>query len=136
MLVWNKCRAQTKAETSGSPPGETIDNQALCAKKAELLNVFFKRYDWRLPVELTPSDHTFTLIARARRKRSAEFIPLSRVASLVDVKGTNEAHVRIKGTNGDLFFDPTRSLTRKIWILINHTNRLISQSEYSCIVTF
>ena len=82
-------------------------------QRGELLEEFYRRYDWRLPVELTPSDSTFTLVARAHKKKSAEFIPLSRVTSLVDTKDTHGEHVRIKGTNGDLIFDPSKSLTKK-----------------------
>ena len=62
---------------------------------------------------MTPSDQTFILIARARKKRSAEFIPLSRVASISDNKDVLGEHVRIKGTNGDLLIDPSKSLNRK-----------------------
>ena len=130
MLVWKECRGKVN-EAASSPREEvTSDNQALCAQKGELLEEFFRRYDWRLPVELTPSDTTFALVARARKKRSAEFIPLSRVASLIEARDTHGDHVRIKGAHGDLIFDPSRSLTKKIMILINLMGPLTLQSGY------
>ena len=80
----------------------TIGNQARCAKKTELLTLFPRRYDWRFPIDLTPSGHAFILIVRARKKRGTELIPLSRFANVVDTKDNSAEHVRIKGTNGDL----------------------------------
>ena len=44
MLVYERCKESLKAEPKNE---ETIDNQALCARKTELLTVFFQRYDWR-----------------------------------------------------------------------------------------
>ena len=66
-----------------------------------------------LPVVLTPSDHTLTLIARAHRLKSIDFIPLSRATSSADAKDVRVDHIRIKGANGDLLLDPSKSLTRK-----------------------
>ena len=75
--------------------------------------MFFKRYDWRLPLDLTPSDSTFQIIARAHKRRSAEFIPLSRVTSAADIRDVQVDHIRIKGTNGDLLLDPSKTLSKK-----------------------
>ena len=112
LLVRSKCRDTVKAGPTSTEEA-TPDNQALCETKTELLNVFFQRYDWRLPVELTTSDQSFILVVRSHRGNSSEFTPLSRVASMVDVKDTSGEHGRIKGTNGDLISDPTKSLTRR-----------------------
>ena len=89
------------------------DTQTILAKKTDLLEEFFKRYDFRLPLELTPSDATLTVIARAHKRKSAEFIPLSRVASASDNREIQTDPIRIKGTNGDLLLDPSKTLTRK-----------------------
>ena len=89
------------------------NNQTLSARKVELLQVFFQRYDWRLPLELTPSDSTFQVVARVRKRRSAEFIPLSRVSSAADIRDVQVGHIRIKGTNGDLLLDPSKTLSKK-----------------------
>ena len=82
-------------------------------KKSELLEPFFQRYDWRLPIDLTPSDATFQILARAHKRRSAEFIPLSRVSSAAETRDVVVGHIRIKGANGDLLLDPSKSLTKR-----------------------
>ena len=48
-----------------------------------------------------------------RKHRSAEFIPLSRATSFAENKDVRVDHIRIKGTNGDLLLDPSKSLSRK-----------------------
>ena len=74
---------------------------------------FFARYAWRLPIELTPSDQTLDILIRVHKYRSAEFIPLSRVASLAENIDAQVDHIRIKGTNGDLLLGPSKSLSRR-----------------------
>ena len=98
---------------SNTEGDDLTNNQTLLAKKVDLLEVFFNRYDWRLPLDLTPSDSTFQIVARVRKRRSAEFIPLSRVTSAADIRDVQVDHVRIKGTNGDLLLDPSKTLSKK-----------------------
>ena len=62
----------------------------------------------RLHIELTPTYATFALISQARKRKSAEFTPLSRVASLAETKDVNPEHVRIKGANGDFVVGTSR----------------------------
>ena len=100
-----------------SPTNDVSDageSQALGAKKAELFELFNQKYGYRLPIELIPGESTFSLLVRAHKAKSCEFIPLSRVSSASDGRSElSVEHVRIRGTNGDLLFDPTRSLTRR-----------------------
>ena len=103
-LVWTECQEKMGAETKKDT--ETLGNKALIVRKTELLQVFFERYDWRLPIELTPSDLTFGLIARSRKRKSAEFTPLSRVDSVTENKDAGTDRIRIKGASGDLLFGP------------------------------
>ena len=101
--------------TSRGEEAETLNDSQVVSEKSELLEIFFFPYDWRLPAELTLSDQTLTLVARAHRLKSIEFNPtppLSRVASLADAKDVHVEHIRIKGTNGDLLLGPSKSLTR------------------------
>ena len=99
MLVWPECTEKAPSVTTKDTG--TLDNQALSVRKTELLHVFFLRYYWGFPLELTPSGHTFALLGRAREKKIAGFIPISRVSSVIDVKDPGTDHIRIKGTSGD-----------------------------------
>ena len=112
VMLWQDCSAPSDPQKV-SDEAETSDTQALASKKCELLETFFKRYDWRLPLDLTPSDSTFQIIARVRKRKSTEFIPLSRVTSAAETRDITVEHVRIKGTNGDLLIDPSRGISKK-----------------------
>ena len=90
----------------------------MCGDKAGLRNTLSERYDWRIPIELTHGDQSFTLIARSHKRKSAEFIPPIRVASLADTRGVNPENIRIRGASGDLLFDPARTISRKTRIPI------------------
>ena len=59
---------------------------------------------------MTPIDSTFQIIARAHKRRSAEFIPLSRVDSAADIRDVQVGHIRIQGANGDLLLCPSGTL--------------------------
>ena len=96
------------------------------AKKVELLEALSQRYDWRLPLELAPSASTFQIIARAHKRRSAEFIPLSRVASAADIRDAQVGHIRIKGAYGDLLLDPSKAISKKNAELLRIRAPLIS----------
>ena len=113
-------KKRTEEPSQPSVPSQTTDeagageSQALGVKKAELLELFNQKYGYRLPIELIPGESTFALLVRAHKAKSCEFIPLSRVSSASDTRGELAVeHVRIKGTNGDLLFDPSRSLSRR-----------------------
>ena len=105
--------ANTSQHESRNGEAGAVDNQTAGCKKSDLLEIFFKKYGYRLPIETTPSDNTFSLVARARKNKSCEFSPLTRVTSAADARDIGMDHVRIKGNNGDFLFDPTRSLTRR-----------------------
>ena len=111
VLVWGACR-KTLAEPRKSDETEAID-QAARAYKTELPDASYEKRDWRIPIELTPIDQTFTLIARSHKRKSAEFIPLIRVASLSDTKDVNPEHIRIRWTSGDFVLVPPRTTARK-----------------------
>ena len=90
------------------------DSQVTIPKRSELLEQFYMMYSWRLPMELTPIDQTLAIVARVRKYKSTEFIPISRVKSLADNnKDVHVVHIRIKGANGDLLLDPSKSLSRR-----------------------
>ena len=87
------------------------DDQALPTKKYELLETLARRYDFRTPLDLTPSDAAFQIIARVRKRRSAEFVALSRAMGHADSRDVQVDHVRIRGANGDLILSPSRALS-------------------------
>ena len=116
VLLWDacsKCRANVNSENKQQDDSDMTNTQVLATKKTDLLEEFFSRYDWRLPLDLTPSEATFQILARVHSRRSLEFIPLSRVSSAADTRDVTVDHVRIKGTNGDLLIDPARSLNKR-----------------------
>ena len=71
-------------------------------------------YDWRLPIDHTPSGGTFRIFAPARKRRSAEFIPPSRVFRAAETRDVMVGRVQIKGTNGDFHLDPSKSRTNSM----------------------
>ena len=103
----------SRGNTSQSDEAGAAETQTPGYKKSDLLGIFFEKYGFRLPIETTPGESTFALVTRSHKNKSCEFIPLSRVTSAVDARDVGVDHVRINGTNGDLLFDPTRSITRR-----------------------
>ena len=93
--------------------GDFPNNQTLSAKKVELLGVFFWRYDWGVPLELAPSDSTFQIIARARRRRIAEFIPLSRANSAADVRACKLATYELRARTETYYYSAHRKRFRE-----------------------
>ena len=91
----------------------TLDNQTQGYKKSELLDIFFKKHGFRVPIETTPSESTLAFVARAHKLKSCEFLPLGRVTSATDTRDVGVDHVRIKEANGDFLLGPSRSLTRR-----------------------
>ena len=89
---------------------DVTDFQTIIAKKPELLETFFQRYDWRLPLDLTPRDPTFQLVSRVCKRRSGEFTPLSSsITSAAESRDVQIDPVRIKGANGELILGPSKS---------------------------
>ena len=101
------------ADHNSSQGDDVTDTQTILANKTSLLEEFFKRYDFRLPIDLTPSDSTLTMVARAHNRRSPEFIPLSRVTCAAETRDIQTDPIRIKGTNGDLLLGPSKTMSKK-----------------------
>ena len=101
VLAWGACR-NALAGPKRQGDTETID-QSESANKTERLNTFLERYDWHAPIEMAPRDQTFALISRARRRKRADAPPLK---SLADTRGVGPETIRIRGTSGDLLYDP------------------------------
>ena len=104
---------------------DMTDNQALSPRKTDLLETFFKRYDWRLPLDLTPSDSAFRILARSHKRRIDEFVSISRVLWAAVPRDITVDHIRIKGANGDLLLDPSKSITKKNRISLGLANRSV-----------
>ena len=67
--------------TSRKRNGE-FRNPLVGDKRLEFLVACYARYKFKLPTTYQPSESTFNLRRRARRRRSADYIPLNKVVSL------------------------------------------------------
>ena len=130
-LFGNK-KSSRNADSQQDDTASMTDAQVPQLKRSEPSEQFFARYSWRLPIELTPSGQTLGVVGRARKHRSSEFAPLSRVMSLADNKDVHVDHIRIKWTNGDLLLDPSKSLSRRNSDFDKNPEAFLLRLNYSC----
>lgn len=76
----------------------TIEISGANDKKAGLLRAFFNKYHHKLELQNQPSEQTLSILLKMHKTRSAEFIPLSRVANAFDNKDLRVEPTKIPGT--------------------------------------
>ena len=79
MLVWRDSRKMLDADKSVT--AETLNSPNI---RMELLDAFHARYNFNLPPELQPSDHTLGVLVKLHARRSCDFLSLARVNNMID----------------------------------------------------
>ena len=82
----------------------TTDLPATQNRRVELLNKFFERYNFQIPLENQPSDPALLLVIKAHQRKSCEFIPLSKITNAVDGRDLKIDNTRVK-LNAELTLD-------------------------------
>ena len=67
-------------------------------KRANLIRAFYNRYSYRLDLVNQPSEQTLGILLKLHQRKSAEFVPLSKVSNCFDNRDVRIEPARIKGT--------------------------------------
>ena len=76
----------------------TIEIPGANDKKAGLLRAFFEKFRYKLELQNQPSEQTLAILLKMHKAKSAEFIPLSKVANAFDNKDMRVEPTKIQGT--------------------------------------
>ena len=95
ILLWQACRKAVSETMDNTPETTGIDLALSNDKRSELLAGFRVRYNVGLPIEYQPSDATLEISMRTHARKSAEFIPLSKVNNLIDGRDFHSEPVRL-----------------------------------------